>query len=724
MRNIFLFFLLLTSLPSFAQNVGPIKPRCSSENYYSGPSSNAPSSQFENWMTTKKIQQQKRLRSTAVQEDETRYRVPVVFHIIHRPGEQIGEGSNISTAQILSQLDVINEDYQRTNADANLTRPEFQDVASSLNIEFVLAKQDPFGNPTTGITRVNGLRNNWGDPSGNSSLDAELKSYSYWPSEDYLNIWVAPLRDGILGYASWPETDIGGVGAPSAPLQDGVVINFIACGSIAKGNFPDIDPDYDLGRTLTHEIGHFFGLLHVSGAGGCNSDDFCTDTPPQARQTQGDCANFGANPPFSCGTEDMYENYMDYTFDACMNAFTHDQATRAHIVLENSPRRASLLDSHGLVDPDFEENAISLGAILSPEVIANSDRTSLKVVLRNFGENQVTSVNIHLDFGSFKADLATEVNIASKSADTLAFKLTELPEQSELFTVTVDSVNHQPNTALILAEKKQQLTANSATASLPYLHAFDNPFINSDGWQVPNFEGAQWVSKKQEDEPFVAALEEQSVSPQYLISPLLPLDGAPSDSLTLTFQTAVTPENSSFMPQFSVLISEPENENLLRLKTLTDNDFENTAGKSYKKHYIDLTPFRNQAIRLVLDGQNNSSSSLLMKNLRIQPVGINRLLQLNESQFTISPSGGDEPMFRLTTKGSHPAVYDLVYELPQTANVALRIVSIDGRQVFSKILEGVLHGSCPLPTQGYASGIYLLQINSPQHHEVKRFFIP
>src|SRR5690606_10085186 len=128
---------------------------------------------FEKWLTTK-------ISRLAVNEQARQqagpYQIPVVIHIIHN-GEPVGVGANITEAQVLSQLRVLNEDFRRENADATNTPPEFANLAGSMDIEFVLAKQDPEGQATTGILRVNGGRSSW--TMNNNYL---LKSLSYWPA--------------------------------------------------------------------------------------------------------------------------------------------------------------------------------------------------------------------------------------------------------------------------------------------------------------------------------------------------------------------------------------------------------------------------------------------------------------------------------------------------------------------------------------------------------------
>ncbi|MFN8690060.1 MAG: Pregnancy-associated plasma protein-A, partial [Cyclobacteriaceae bacterium] len=154
--------------------------------------------QFENWISGKLRSPRK--SAQRFHQTQSTYTIPVVVHVIHN-GEPVGTGTNISDAQIQSQISVLNEDFKRLNADATNTPAQFQSVAGTMDVEFVLALQDPEGLATTGIVRVQGTK-----PSWQQADDYQLKSLSYWRSDRYLNIWVCNLIDtkGIVGYGQFP----------------------------------------------------------------------------------------------------------------------------------------------------------------------------------------------------------------------------------------------------------------------------------------------------------------------------------------------------------------------------------------------------------------------------------------------------------------------------------------------------------------------------------------
>ena len=251
----------------------------------------------------------------SLQQSETIY-IPVVVHIVHNTAAQ-----NISDAQIRSQIDVLNEDFNRLNVDRTRTPNEFAHLAGNANIRFMLATRDPFGNPTNGITRT--FTNRTSFLMENDSIKFFGKGgQDAWNPRRFLNVWVGNLAGNLLGYAQFP------CGLLTNTNTDGIVVHYRAFGRI--GN---LKPQYNRGRTATHEVGHWLNLLHIWGdAHNCAATDWVTDTPNQFRETEG-CPEFpktdACSPSFP-GI--MFMNFMDYTDDACMNMFTNGQVARMRAV--------------------------------------------------------------------------------------------------------------------------------------------------------------------------------------------------------------------------------------------------------------------------------------------------------------------------------------------------------------------------------------------------------
>lgn len=338
------------------------------------------------------------------------YRIPVVVHVIHN-GEAEGVGRNISDAQIISQLEVLNKDFNRLNADAGSTPAEFLGVAGNLNIEFVLAKQDPDGQPTDGIVRVDGNRDQWP-----ISQEGTFKALSYWPAEDYLNIWVIKFQT-YLGYAQFPvSSGLDGLeDENNNALTDGVIIDYRVFGTIDAGPF-NLDNQYNRGRTTTHEIGHFLGLRHIWGDdSGCAASDYVDDTPNQGEENYDTPSHPLAD---ACSPAIMFQNYMDYTDDVSMNLFTWNQIDRMIAVLDNSPRRNRLISSPGLEEPIPGDIDVDLVEIKNPVDIICDQTPELQFTVVNLSGVTVTSLKIKFTINSITAE--TTISFTGTPFTTLA----------------------------------------------------------------------------------------------------------------------------------------------------------------------------------------------------------------------------------------------------------------------------------------------------------------
>jgi hypothetical protein len=276
--------------------------------------------------------------------------LPIIFHVIHN-GEEVGVGSNIAANLIAAQIEQLNNDFRKiTGTSGDNSNP----VGADSEIEFCPALINPGGMalPEPGINRINRNDQGWSAaPYSRAYVQGTIKPASQWDPNRYINIWVLNLGSSLLGYAQFPsQSGLPGLDDDEgAANTDGVVIRTSSIGSTATPN-PG-GGAYAAGRTLTHELGHFFGLRHIWGDGtgcaasgaaldcACSLDDFCDDTPNAGR------ANYGCPDAETCGSVDMKENYMDYTDDTCMNIFTFDQKARMQAVMINSPRRVQLLTS-------------------------------------------------------------------------------------------------------------------------------------------------------------------------------------------------------------------------------------------------------------------------------------------------------------------------------------------------------------------------------------------
>ncbi len=292
------------------------------------------------------------------------YVLPVVFHVVYHEDDQ-----NVPDSVIYSQLEVLNEDYRRLNADAVNTRDAFLPVAADCEIEFQLAQTDPDGNPTTGITHTYTEQTGFSlDLFGTTNTldavkDSEQGGVDAWDTDHYINIWVCNIEPTFFGQIfglayppagldNWPA----GSSAPSPELE-GVIVHYTTVGRNNPFAGADDVNDNDMGRTCTHELGHYLGLRHTWGDelffDVCSEDDGIGDTPLCGSGDQYAC-DYTAN---SCdeGTGDLpdqLENYMDYTRDECYNMFTQEQKSLMRYVIEML--RPTLLEGVGLKEPCYD----------------------------------------------------------------------------------------------------------------------------------------------------------------------------------------------------------------------------------------------------------------------------------------------------------------------------------------------------------------------------------
>ena len=654
--------LFITTLLSTLVTISFSQDRCATVQYEEQRKLKNPNKetteQFEDWIKNMKP---RLLKDKRTQDTQATYVIPVVVHIIHN-GEAEGTGTNLSVAQIQSQINVLNKDYQRINADAVNTPAEFLPVAGSVDVQFVLAKQDPIGAPSNGIVRVQGTQ-----PSWSVNDNALFKALSYWPAENYFNVWVVSFNDQTIGYAQFPVSNLPGLSSsPNDRLTDGVAISYTAFGSIDDGPF-SLDNNFNKGRTLTHEAGHFFGLRHIWGDDGsqCTGTDYVSDTPNQAGSYSNQCPT---GTKVSCSSNDMYMNYMDYTNDACMNIFTVGQVGRVNVVMQNSPRRTTLLNAEGAFDPTPVAIDGAIKKIIMPGTSSCGDAFIPTIQVQNIGTNAITSVRAQLEVNSVIIETKdVAINLSNLQTGEIQFS-TYVPATSSLamnFELLLVNGATDGNAANNIASRT---TTIPPLVTLPIVADFNtipanwtiqNP-DNLVGWVITTTSNGKALYLNSFD------YENQGATDQF-VSPVLDLTNVPyaflkfdrayeyygagnEDRLRVKVSSACDFSNST------TILFDKSGMDLATTSTSTGSSFSPTSSQ-WKTETIPLTQFIGSKIQISFESINGYGNNQYIDNLVIATDQFTDLALISlDNPSPVSCNTSINPTIRVKNLGTTPII--------------------------------------------------------------------
>lgn len=434
MNKIIALLLLLVHIkvcPLLAQKNTPVlnQPQCATMNRLEANFKKNPSfrkifdNQLQNFnkIAISRAAKLQALKSVSKESGNTAtYIIPIVFHIA------VADQSLVTDAQIMAQLDVLNKTYAGTNTDASGLPSYFKPIFGNSKIQFCLAQRTPDDDITNGIDRITTTKTSFShnDDGVKYSISGGTE---IWNGDKYFNVWVCALADNLLGYATFPND--------GKPNEQGVVIEYRSLPGGAFGN-------YNGGKTLTHETGHYFNLFHIWGDdnGACTGTDYIDDTPNQGNFSSGCYSGIKTDSCTTGGNGILYQDYMDYSYDKCLMLFTNLQDMRMETALLNY--RSSLTVSDGCTPVVLKSLDAQLKTILAPGQRICTNSFAPAVVLRNMGVQTLTSVII-----STVIDNGTPINfnwngtLTSLATTTVTLNAVNFTEGNHNLKIYVTSPN-------------------------------------------------------------------------------------------------------------------------------------------------------------------------------------------------------------------------------------------------------------------------------------------
>lgn len=461
----FVFLFLFSGLASFTQETARITTeKCATmqrldQRLQRNPALRARFQQqqesFNRLMMQRSLSTNKEARAQAITT------IPVVFHIL------TPNSSAVTDAQIQAQLDTLNKDFFGTNGDSVTIPAHFKSLFGKSSIQFCLAQRTPDGETTTGIIRKTS--------SASFSVNDEMKHASTggsdaWNTNAYLNIWICTLSGGILGYATFPDD--------GSPSEQGVVVDYR---SLPGGSLTQ----YNGGKTLTHETGHYLNLYHIWGDdnGTCTGTDFISDTPNQGDASNGCSSGIKTDNCTTTGNGVMYQNYMDYSYDQCLVMFTSQQVQRMEAAL--TQYRSSLLSSNGCQPVILKNYDVQLRAITNPPQRICTTAFTPSVTVRNRGAQTITSIDFTVSIDNVVVGTYRWTgSIANSQSQTITLNAAAITPGVHTISITIGLINGVTD---------EDLTNNTLTQTVQYFdpvtsvtESFEGAAFPPAGWDIVN----------------------------------------------------------------------------------------------------------------------------------------------------------------------------------------------------------------------------------------------
>lgn len=612
------------------------------------------------------------------------YMIPVVFHVIHNYGIE-----NISDAQILDGLTILNKTFRKQLADTASIVAAFKPLHADCDIEFRLAQIDPSGNCTNGINRIASSLTSIGDHS--------VKSLIQWPTNKYLNIYIVQNAAGLAGHCVWPAD------ADSIPAWDGIVIAHNYVGTIGTSN-------YTQSVAFAHECGHYLNLQHIWGGNNvpgfyfypcadpfkdCSIDDLVGDTPPTIGWTS--CNLTGA----SClNSVDNVQNTMDYSY--CNRMFTFGQKARMQACL-NSPiaGRDNLWQT---------SNLIATGTLTPPAPLCKANFTANKTVVCESSSNIIAFTNTSYN-GTFTSVLWTFPGGTPATSTSVAPSVTYTTPGKHDVTLKVingtDSVEiTKTNYISVLPNSGSPYPFSESfesTVSLNGLDWFENSIDTINRWQLTNFtaySGSKSVMLNNFDNTMNTKDE--------LYSEVINLTGA--TSLNLSFKYAFAKKDSTSNDRLQVYVTSNCNTTWnLRLNLispametapLSSTAFTPSSALEWKQAVATIpSSYFTSAFRFKFIYSSSGGNNFYLDDINID---------LNSGIDDLNSIGSSFQLFPNPTSD----LVNISLNIPHAKKLNVSIVNLIGQTIYETAKENYAEGNhtISLDTKNISQGMYLIKI--------------
>ena len=617
------------------------------------------------------------------------YVLPVVFHIIHNNGPE-----NISDAQVHDAIRVLNDDFNKLNADWDNVRPEFLGIVADVGITFRLAQLDPDGNCTSGINRIQSILTNDGTQ--------DMKDLIQWPRDMYLNVWVCAYADGAAGYTLTP----GSVNSSWAAAADGIVLLHNYTGSIGTSSV-------GRSRTLTHEVGHWINLRHTWGptnepglASNCNEDDNVSDTPNTEGWTSCTLSGATCNSPL-----DNVENYMEYSY--CSKMFTEGQKTRMLAALNSGTAQRNQL---------WQPSNLAATGTTGTDVLCAAAFTSDLREVCSGGAVQFTDVSYH---GATTWEWTFPGGTPSTSTDQNPVVTYGSPG---LYPVTL--VVGNGNTQVSTQVNNYVMVMPAAGLAVPYSEGFEatTTLPNTD-WAVNDVGGNgafQLVGTTGYQSAKCVRLNNY-VSSEGEIDELVSntLDMSNASDIVISYRYAYAQRNTQNNDVLKLYVSKDCGESwslrdilygtgALNTASLQTSPFTPTSEAQWDESVVDniSTTYHVSEFRFKFEFESDGGNNLFIDNINVNgaPVGMAELVTEGSEGLSVVPNPAG-------------ANADLVMDLREGGALQVQVLDPVGRLV-AQLPERMLPAGLnrlALPVDGLAKGVYLAVIRQNGRTQLTRF---